>query len=93
MATKEQHRSDVMARLKEVEAEIDKLKASAAQMENSAQERFNELMKNLHTSKAVVEEELMELVETEAWDKLRARMDTAVKDLHNAVKDVAAQCK
>jgi len=93
MATKEQYRSDVSARLKDVEAEMEQLKASASQMEQSAQDRFNELMKNLHTSKAVVEEELMDLVETEAWDKLQARMDTAIKDLHAAVQDVKAQCK
>lgn len=93
MATKEEHRSDVMARLQEVEAEMDKLKASASQMETAAQERFNELMKNLHTSKALVEEELMELVETEAWAKLKEKMDTTMKDLHSAVKDVAAQCR
>ncbi len=93
MATKEQYRGDVTARLKEVEAEMEKVKASASQMEQSAQARFDELMKNLHTSKALVEEELMELVETEAWDKLQARMDAAIKDLHAAVKDVAAQCK
>ena len=93
MATKEQYRSDVSARLKDVEAEMEQLKASASEMEQSAQDRFNELMKNLHTSKAAVEEELMDLVETEAWDKLQARMDTAIKDLHAAVKDVKAQCK
>jgi predicted transcriptional regulator len=93
MATKEEHRSDVMARLQEVEAEMDKLKANASQMETAAQERFNELMKNLHTSKAVVEEELMELVETEAWEKLKEKMDNTIKDLHSAVKDVAAQCR
>jgi F0F1-type ATP synthase membrane subunit b/b' len=90
---KEKYRGDVTARLKEVEGEIEKLRASASQLEQSSQDRFNELMKNLHTSKAVVEEELMELVETEAWDKLEARMDTAIKNLHAAVKDVAAQCK
>jgi len=72
---------------------MEKLKAGASNLEQSAQDRFNELMKNLHTSKAVVEEELMQLVETEAWDKLQARLDTAVKDLHAAVKDAAAQCK
>ena len=93
MATKEQYRRDVMARLKEVEAEIDKLQASAAQIEKASQERFNELMKNLHTSKAAVEEELMDLVESEAWDKLKDKMNTAIKDLHGAVKDAAAQCR
>ena len=93
MATKEQYRSDVMARLKEVEVEMDKLKASSAQMEKAAQDRFNELMKNLHTSKAVVEGELMDLVETEAWDKLKVKMDATIQDLHSAVKNVAAQCR
>jgi uncharacterized protein YqgV (UPF0045/DUF77 family) len=93
MATKEEHRSDVVARLQEVEVEMDKLKASASQMETAAQERFNELMKNLHASKAVVEEELMDLVETEAWAKLKEKMNTTLQDLHRAVKDVAAQCR
>jgi len=93
MATKEQYRSDVMTRLKEVEAAMDKLKATSSQLEKNAQDRFNELMKNLHTSKAVVEEELMDLVNTEAWDKLQAKMDTTIQDLHSAVKNVAAQCR
>jgi hypothetical protein len=93
MATKEEHRTDVVARLQEVEAEMDKLKASASQMETAAQKRFNELMKNLHTSKAVVEGELMELVESEAWARLKEKMNTTLKDLHRAVKDVAAQCR
>jgi len=36
---------------------------------NGRKERFDELIKNLQTSKAVVEEELMELVESKAWGK------------------------
>jgi NAD(P)H-nitrite reductase large subunit len=70
-----------MTRLKEVGAELDKLKAASSQLEKGAQDRFNELMKNLHTSKAVVGEEFMGLVETEAWDKLKMKMDTTIKDL------------
>jgi hypothetical protein len=93
LETKEHYRNDVMARLKEVETEMNKLKASSSQLEKEAQDRFNELMKNLHTSKAVVEEELMDLVETEAWDKLKMRIDTSLNNLHSAVKDAAAQCQ
>ncbi|MFP3868750.1 MAG: hypothetical protein ACLFUU_11420 [Desulfobacteraceae bacterium] len=93
MSPKAAYREQVTNRLKEVEQEIEKLESGAAQMQESAKERFNELMKNLHTSKAVVEEELMELVESEAWDKLKERMDKAIKDLHEAVQNVSAQCK
>ncbi|MDD3580698.1 MAG: hypothetical protein PHW74_06725 [Desulfobacca sp.] len=93
MAPKEAHRQQVMTRLKEVESEIEKLQAGAKEMEAAAREKFGELTKNLHTSLAVVEEELMELVESEAWDKLKERMNTAIKDLHQAVQNAAAQCR
>ncbi|OPX19085.1 MAG: hypothetical protein BZ151_11120 [Desulfobacca sp. 4484_104] len=82
-----------MTQLKEVENEVEKLRVGAKETKAAAREMFGELTKNLHISLAVVEEELMELVESEAWDKLKQRINAAIKDLHPAVQNAAAQCR
>ncbi len=93
MAAEQEYREKISSELEAVRAEINELEAKADQVEEAAREKFNELVKNLHTSMDVVHDELMELVETEAWDKLKERMHKALTDLREAVSKAAAQCK
>jgi DnaJ-domain-containing protein 1 len=93
MALQAEYREQISAQLQEVQAEIDELQAKTAQIETEARAKYDELIKNLHTSTQTVRDELMELVEAEAWDKLKEKMTLALNDLREAVRAAAAQCK
>lgn len=83
---KEEYRRRVESKLKELDKQIDQLKARVEKSETKARAEFNHQIGELQKKKEVVRKGLEELksASAEAWEMIKSRIDAALEDLEKS---------
>ncbi len=92
MATQEACRTMVLTLMKEFEEEIGKLSVKAAKTDAAAKKRYSELIGSLRIGQEVVREELMGLVEKEAWEDFHKSLKSFGEEFRKAVHEAGVVC-
>ncbi len=89
MKNREEYIDKLAAQLKEWSAKIDELEAKAHTVKEDAKTRYGEQIKELKEQRDTTVHKLQELKETsnEAWDIMKAGMETAWSDLKKAITE------
>ena len=95
MSMKEAYEQKLQAQLDEWAAEIDKLKAKADSAEADAQLGYYKQIEELRSIQKSATNKLAELKDAgdDAWEDLRAGIDSARDSLGNALKSAASRFK
>jgi peptidoglycan hydrolase CwlO-like protein len=95
MSEKELYRQKMKARLDELMADIDKLKAKASGASADMKLKLNEHIKDIEEKIDEGKAKLAELGNTneERWESVKERVDSVWEALKHAVKDVSAKFK
>jgi len=95
MSMKESYLQKLQAQLNEWSAEIDKLKAMADKAEADTRLEYYEQIDELRVKQAAANIKLRELMDAsdDAWEDLKAGVESAWLSLGDSVKDAAARFK
>jgi len=95
MSMKETYQKKLQAQLDEWSAEIDKLKAKADKAEADAQLEYYKHIEGLRSMQVAASSKLAELKDTsdDAWEDLKAGMDSAWNSIGNALKSATSRFK
>ena len=95
MSRKEAYQKKLQAQLDEWNAEIDKLKAKADKAEADAQLEYYKKIEELQSMQEATNSKLAKLREAsdDAWEDLKAGIDSACNSLGNALKSAMARFK
>ncbi len=95
MTTKEAYQQKLEAQLDKWKADIDKLKAKADKAEAETQIEYNKQIEDMRIKQKVAQEKLTELKEAgeDAWEDLKAGLDSALNNLGDAVKSATTRFK
>jgi predicted outer membrane protein len=95
MSKKEAYEKKLQAQLDEWKAEIDKLKAKADQAGADAQVKYHQQIEDLRSLQKKVGSKLAELREAgdDAWEELKAGIESASESLRDSLKSVASRFK
>ena len=95
MMDKELYQRKMRAKLDELEADVDKLKAKASSLSADAQLEMNEQIRALDSKIAEGKTKLSELSRAgeEAWDSIKEGVESAWDSLKVAVSDAASKFK
>lgn len=95
MSRKEAYQKKLQAQLDEWNAEIDKLKAKADKAEAEAQLEYYKKIEELRCMQDAAYSKLEKLREAsdDAWEDLKAGIDSACNSLSNALKSAMARFK
>lgn len=95
MSMKQAYEKKLRAQLNEWSAEIDKLKAKADKAEAEAQVEYYEKIEELRTMQRDVANKLIELEESsdDAWEDIKAGINSAWDSLDGALKSAAQRFK
>ncbi|UCD56671.1 MAG: hypothetical protein JSV16_12690 [Candidatus Hydrogenedentota bacterium] len=87
---KQEYQNKIEAKLDEVDAQIDELKARAEQAKDETKAKLYKQIEELQKKQEAAREKLEELktASEQAWEKLKSEMDAAVEDLENFIKDL-----
>jgi DNA repair exonuclease SbcCD ATPase subunit len=93
MSMKEAYEQKLQAQLDDWSAEIDKLKAKADSAEADAQLEYYKEIEELRSMQETASRKLAELKDAgdDAWEDLKAGMDSAWGSLGNALKSAASR--
>lgn len=93
MSMKEAYEKKLQAQLDEWNAEIDKLKAKADSAEADAQLEYYKQIEDLREQQLAARAKLSELRQSgeDAWEDLKAGIDSAWKSLGDAVRSAASR--
>lgn len=88
MSTKDAYQQKLEAKLREWNAEIERMQAKAEQAEADARVRYQSEIRRLEEERARAEAKLEELRQSsdEAWDELKHGMENAWASLEDAMK-------
>ena len=95
MSMKEAYEQKLQAQLDEWSAEIDKLKAKADSAEADAQLEYYKKIEELRLMRETAVNKLTELKDAggDAWEDLKAGIDSSWDSLGNALKSAASRFK
>lgn len=95
MSMKEAYEQKLQAQLDEWSAEIDKLKARADDAEADAQLEYYKQIEELRSMQEAASNKLAELKDAgdDAWEDLKAGVDSARDSLGNALNSASARFK
>lgn len=95
MSMKEAYEKKLQAKLGEWSEEIKKLKAKADSVEVDAQLEYYKKIEELRSMQETVTNKLIELKDAgdDAWEDLKAGIDSAWDSLGNALKSAASRFK
>ena len=95
MSMKEIYQKKLQAQLDEWSAEIDKLKAKADRAEADAQLEYYKEIEELRSMQEAASSKLVELKDAsdDAWEDLKAGMDSSWNMVGNALKSAASRFK
>ncbi|QSR34526.1 coiled coil domain-containing protein [Marinobacterium iners] len=95
MAMKEAYEKKLQAQLDEWSAEIDRLKAKADSQEADAQLKYYKEIEELRSLQAAANDKLVELKDSsdDAWEDLKAGVDSARDSLGHALRSAASRFK
>ena len=95
MSMKEIYQKKLQAQLDEWSAEIDKLKAKADRAEADAQLEYYKEIEELRSMQKEARSKLLELknASDDAWEDLKAGMDSSWNIVGNALKSAASRFK
>jgi len=92
---RQQYQEKIEAKLRELDQEIDALKAKTAKQGKAAGKQLNQQMAELDQKREVAHQELEKLKNSsqEAWQDMKAGIDAAMDDLGTAYKRAASHFK
>ncbi|UTW08279.1 hypothetical protein [Pseudomonas benzenivorans] len=95
MSKKEAYEKKLQAQLDELSADIDKLKARAAQAEADSQLEYQKQLEDLREKRAAAQDKLENIKGSseEAWEDIKAGADGALESLSAALKSASARFK
>ena len=93
MGMKEAYEQKLQAQLNEWEAEIDKLRAKANKVETDAQLEYYKQIAELRSMQEAANEQLVELkaASDDAWEDLKASLESTRDSLSNALTSAASR--
>ena len=95
MSLKDAYQEKLEAKLKEWNAEIEKLEAKAAKAKADARINYNEKLEDVKRKREAAREKLSELkgAGENAWENLKAGVENAWQSLEDAVKSAKSHFK
>ncbi len=95
MKTKEAYIQKLHAKIDEWNADIDRLKAKADQVEADAKIEYQEQIQTLKSKRDEIETKISELSRSgeEAWKDLKAGVDLAWEAMNEAIKSAASRLR
>ena len=91
----ESYKKEVQEKLKALDKKIDELKGKGSELKEEAKTEFDKEMTALHKKQKVAKKEWRKVKRATAtnWEKVKAGMDNAVKDVENAYDKTASRFK
>lgn len=95
MTNKEAYEKKLQARMDQWKAEIDRLKAQAAEAQADAQLAYNKQIEQLHSQQQEAQSKFDELRRSgdDAWQDLKGGVESAWDSLEQAVQTAASRFK
>ncbi|MBT8364561.1 MAG: hypothetical protein KJP23_07620 [Deltaproteobacteria bacterium] len=95
MKNKEDYVQKLHAKIDEWNADIDRLKAKADQVEADAKIEYQEQIQTLKSKRDEIETKISELSRSgeEAWEDLKAGVDLAWEAMNEAIKSAASRLR
>jgi uncharacterized coiled-coil DUF342 family protein len=95
MKTKEDYVQKLHAKIDEWNADIDRLKAKADQVEVDAKIEYQEQIQTLKSKRDEIETKISELSRSgeKAWEDLKAGVDLAWEAMNEAIKSAASRLR
>jgi ABC-type Zn uptake system ZnuABC Zn-binding protein ZnuA len=93
--TKEAYQAKVKAQLDKLNAKIDELKAKAAQAKADAAIEYHGQMEELYTKRETAQMKLQEVQDAsgEAWEEMKAGVETAWTELQRSFEKATSKFK